>query len=174
MLYLLAAEGSPTTVQLVPLVTTLVVFVVAFLILKATVWPKITHGLDEREKKIRDEIQSAEDARQQANEALREYEASLATARQEAANMIANAKANAKAAAEELRQRNDADLAEMKKRVTRDIGAAKQAAINEIYAEATNLATAIAGKILQREISVQDQQHLVDESLRELHPTSEN
>jgi F-type H+-transporting ATPase subunit b len=167
---LLAAEGNPVAAELVPLVTTLVVFVVAFLILKASVWPKITHGLDERERKILGEISAAEEARQQANTALREYEESLAAARKEAAEMINSAKANAKAAADELRERNEAELADMKQRAARDIDAAKRAAIDEIHAEATTLAAAIAGKILQREISVDDQQRLIVESLRELQP----
>ena len=46
--------------------------------------------------------------------------------------------------------------------------AARQAAVNEIHAEASNLAAAIAGKILKREINAGDQQRLVEESLQEL------
>jgi len=169
---LLAAGENPVVPEMIPLITTIVIFGVAFFILKAKVWPKITQGLDERDHKIRSEIRAAEEAREQANAALREYEASLATARKEAADMIAAARTSAKAAAEELRQRNETDLADMKQRATRDITAAKEAAIGELHAEATALATAIAGKILQREISVEDQQRLIDESLRGLQPAN--
>ena len=82
--------------------------------------------------------------------------------------MIAKAKADAKSAGEELRRQNETELASMKQRATRDIESAKQAAITELHAEATVLATAIAGKILQREISASDQQNLVEETLEEL------
>ena len=99
---------------------------------------------------------------------MEEYEASLTTARQEAAEMINKAKADAKAVADALRSRNETELAEMKQRAHRDIETAKQAALVEIRGEAADLATVIAGKILQREISVDDQQRLVEESLKEL------
>ncbi len=151
-----------------PAVTTLVVFTVAFVILYIKVWPQIIKGLDDRQGKILEEIESAEKARRQANAALAEYKESLDAAKKEAANMINNARADAKATADELRRRNEVELAEMRERATRDITAAKQAAITELHGTAASLAASIAGKILQREINADDQRRLVDESLREL------
>lgn len=157
-----------------PGVTSLVVFLVAFGILYVKVWPMIVKGLDDREKKIRDEIASAEAARKQAEASQAEYHASLSKAREEANQMIAKARNDAKAVADELRTRNEADLAEMKNRATRDIEAAKQAAIGSLHAEAANLAVAIAGKILQREINPRDQQQLMEESIKELSKSRRN
>jgi F-type H+-transporting ATPase subunit b len=151
-----------------PGITALVVFAIAFAVLALKVWPQITKGLDDREKKIRDEIAAAEAAREQAKAALSEYQRNLAQARDEAAAMIAKAKNDAKAVADDLRTRNQAELVEMKTRATKEIESAKQAAIGAIYNEASNLAVSIAGKILQREINDRDQKHLVDESLKEL------
>ena len=82
--------------------------------------------------------------------------------------MIAKARADAKAVAAELRARNEADLAEMKRRATQDLQTAKRAAITELHAEAVTLAADIAAKILKRQITAEDQQRLVDESLEEL------
>ncbi len=168
MIVLAAGEANPVAVQLLPLLTTLVVFGIAFFILKSKVWPRIEAGLDERDRKIRAEIQAAEEAREKAAKALTEYEESLAAARHEAADMIARAKATAKQAGDDLRKRNEEDLADMKQRATREILAAKQTAIAEIHNEASSLAATIASKILQREISVDDQDRLVEESLKEL------
>ena len=151
-----------------PFVTSLVVFLTTFIILYVQVWPLITKGLDEREKKIRDAIAEADAAQASAEASLAEYQENLASARTEANEMIAKAKADAKSAGEELRRQNETELASMKQRATRDIESAKQAAITELHAEATVLATAIAGKILQREISASDQQNLVEETLEEL------
>ena len=151
-----------------PGVTALIVFLIAFAVLALKVWPTITKALDERDRKIRDEIESAEAAREQAKAALAEYQKSLASAREEANRMINQAKSDAKAAADEMRTRNQAELVEMKQRATREIESAKQAAIAEIYNEATNLGITIAGKILQREVSAPDQERMIDDSLREL------
>ncbi len=151
-----------------PGLTSLIVFLVAFGFLYLKVWPKILKGLEDRQNKIRQEIANAEQAREQANAALAEYEKELASARQEANQLIAKARDDAKAVATELRDRNEAELAEMKQRATRDLDTAKRAAITELHAEAATLAADIAGRILKREISAADQQRLVEESLGEL------
>ncbi len=157
-----------------PAVTALVVFLIAFGFLYVYVWPMIVKGLDEREKKIRDEIAAAEAAREQAKAALAEYQDSLARAREEAGQMIAKARADAKAVADELRSRNESELTDMKQRATKEIESAKQAAIGALHAEASNLAVSIAGKILQREINTRDQQMFVDESIKELAKAGSN
>ena len=168
-----AAEHGVESAELMaanwlPAVTALVVFLLAFGFLYMKVWPKIVQGLEDRENKIRREIESAEQAREQAKAALAEYERSLASAREEANAMIVKAKADAKAAGEQLRERNEAHLVEMKLRATRDIDSAKAAAIGELHTQATMLAADIAGKILAREITAEDQQRLINESLDEL------
>ena len=169
MFCLLAAESSnPLSVDLLPILTSIVVFLLFFALLKVAVWPKIIKGLDDREQKILHEIESAEEAREKAAAAQAEYEQSLVEARQEAASMIAQAKADAKATADELIARNQSELTEMKQKAAQDIEHAKQAAIGALHAEAGMLATAVATKILQREVSVSDQQRLVDEALAEL------
>ncbi len=173
MLTLLAAEDAVEHAEVLalnwlPAVTTLVVFLLAFGFLYVKVWPKIVGGLEQREAKIRQEIESAEAAREQAKAALAEYQRELSGARDEANQMITKAKTDAKAVAEQLRARNETELAQMRERVAREIDNAKRAALAELHGEAANLAAEIAGKILQREISSQDQQRLIDESLREL------
>lgn len=173
---LLAAEADTNQLfpKLMPLITSIVVFLIFFAILAKFVWPKILGALDDREKKILGEIESAEKAREQAKAAQAEYEQSLAEARREASEMIAKAKSDAKSAADELRSRNEAELAEMKQRATKDIHSAKLSAINELHAEAAALAAQIAGKILQREVTVEDQHRLVEESLKELGRVQQN
>ena len=156
------------TANWLPAATALAVFLLAFGFLAWKVWPPILKGLDAREKKIRDEIAAAESARKAAEAAQAQYQADIAKAQEAAHQMIAKAKADAKAVADELRARNETELSEMKTRATREIETAKQAAIGSLHAEASNLAVAIAGRILQREINPHDQQNLMDESIREL------
>ena len=89
-----AEHAELMSLNWLPAVTALVVFLAAFGFLYAKVWPKIIQGLDDRQGKIRKEIANAEKAREQANAALAEYESELANARQEASDMIARAKAD--------------------------------------------------------------------------------
>ena len=72
------------------------------------------------------------------------------------------------ALAAQLKSKNDAELSAMREKAKAEIESAKKQAIAEIYAESVNLATVMAGKILQREVTASDQQRLMDESLAEM------
>lgn len=159
----------PTAAQgIVPAIVSLVVFGLVFAVLAVKVWPTITKGLDDRANKIREEIAAAEAARKQAKDALEQYERSLADARAEAQKMLERTKAQQQALAEELKAKADAELNAMRERAKRDIDSAKRAALSEIYNQSATIATAIAAKILQREVNARDQERLVAESLNEL------
>jgi F-type H+-transporting ATPase subunit b len=172
MIHLLAEGAEHTEVMatgnIVPGIVALLVFLSAFAFLYLKVWPQITRGLDDRQQKILGEIEAAEEARRLADQALQNYERNLAEAKKEAADMIAKARSDAKAVAEELRARNESELTEMKERAKREIETAKRIAIVDLHQEAADLATSIAAKILRREITSNDQDRLVEESLREL------
>lgn len=159
----------PTTAQaIVPMLVSIGVFLVVFVILAVKVWPPIVKGLKDRENKIRSEIESAEQAQKQAREALAQYERNLAQARAEAQRMLDDAKTQQAAIAAELRAKSETELNAMREKAKRDIDQAKRAAVAEIHQHATDLAMNIAAKILQREIGPQDQRRLVTESLEEL------
>lgn len=155
-------------------VTALVVFALVFAVLAVKVWPTITKALDERASKIRSEIEAAELAQEQAKMALQQYEKSLAEARAEAQRMLDTAKSQQQVIAAELKSRADIEIAQMKDAARRDIEAAKRTAVAEIHEMTTDVATRIAGKILQREISAGDQQRLVRESLAEFQGVGQN
>lgn len=149
-------------------VATLVVFSLVFAILATKVWPLILGGLKDRENKIRDEIQSAESARQQAKDALEQYQKSLSDARAEASKMLESTRAQQAQLAADLRAKADVELSQMRERAMKDIATAKRAAVSEIYEHAGQIAATMAGKILRRNVNSDDTQRLVEESLQQL------
>ena len=164
------AEGASAAadVMLYPAIAAVVTFLVVFVILAKLVWPKILGGLEDRQIKIQGDIAQAEQSRAEAEKAKADFEAQLAEARKQAAETVAQAKADAQRVADELRAANDAELTQLRTKAMADIESAKSAAVAEIHAEAGALATAVASKILGREITVADQQQLVQESLAEM------
>ena len=165
---------APLKQGLPAMIASFLVFGVVYMVLKAKAWPLIAKGLDDRASKIRSEIEAAELAQQQAREALQQYGKSLAQARAEAQKMLDDAKLQQQAISADLKAKADVELGAMRERAKRDIDAAKRSAIAEIYTEASTMATAIAAKILQREIRPQDQQRLVDESLAQFQSVHNN
>ena len=153
-------------------VTALVMFCIVFGLLSTMVWPKIVKGLDERNEKIVGEIAAAEQARKQAKDALDEYEKNLAEARAESQRMIEETRAQQAQLASQLKANADAELAAMREKALAEIDAAKKQALGELYNESVNLASVMAGKILQRQVTVEDQQRLMDESIEEMKSVS--
>jgi len=170
MLHMIAAEGGagPVDVNWLSLVTTIVVFLLFFAVAATMVWPKILKGLDEREQKIRLEIESAEAARAEAADSLTRQEAELAEARKEAKATRDRAKAEAAAHAAELRAKAEAELDALRTQAHREIESAREAALKDISNHAAELATAAASRIIERELNAGDQQDLVEASLKEM------
>lgn len=165
----------PTIQQgIVPMIVTLVVFAVVFAVLAVKVWPAISNGLKEREDKIRNAIEEAELAQEQAKAALEQYERNLAQARAEAQKMLDDAKNQQQAIAAELKAKAEVELNGMREKAKRDIESAKAAAVIELNGYAATLATDMARKILKREVSGGDQQRLITESLAELQTSGRN
>jgi F-type H+-transporting ATPase subunit b len=166
----LAAEGgvNPLEFKVLSYGTAVVVTIGLFALLRVLVWPRIIAGLDERYAKIKGEIDAAEKARREAESAQRKFEEKLRQAQEEATRTIAEAQATARKVADELRAKNDTELADMKARALADIQSAREAAVKELNDHSVALAATMASKILRREVSAGDQSRLVSESLAEL------
>lgn len=158
-------------VDLVSAIVNLVVFLLLLAILAKFVWPPILRGLQQRDAKIRGDLENAERASREAAASLEQYKKQLADAQREAQRIIEESRTNAQRVAEQVREQAEAQAVQMRQRAEADIDAAKQQAISEIYAEAATLATQVAGQILRREVRAEDHRQLVDQSLRELATT---
>jgi len=165
---LLLAADDLVNLEVMISITSLAVFLIAFGFLYVKVWPVIIKGLDERNAKILGEIKAAEDARKQAKASQAEFEKRLGEAREEATRLIAQARSEAQRQAESLRSKMEQEMQERTQRATAEIEGAKRQAMLDVHAQTAALATAIASRILKREITATDQQRLVDESLRDL------
>jgi F-type H+-transporting ATPase subunit b len=176
MLHFLASEAVPNPVEVewLTLVTTVVVFLIFFGVTAVLVWPKILEGLDGRNQKILHDIERAEAAQAKAAEALREQEEALRAARIESATMLAKARSDAEDAARDMRTRAESELKSLREQAHREIDSARESAIKDISSHAATLSTAIAGRILNRTISVDDQRDLIDQTLREFAETTSN
>jgi F-type H+-transporting ATPase subunit b len=144
------------------------VFLTLLYVLKAKAWGPILQGLQDRENKIKGDLDQAEAAAREATEKLDQYNTQLAQAQAESARVIEQARNDAQRLASQLKDQAQTDIIAMRDRAQGEIAAAKEQAISDIYDQTATLATQVAGRILQREINVADQQQLVDESLAQL------
>lgn len=168
-----AAEAGPHPVTLVTpywgsAVWTIILFGLLVFVLGKWVWPHVQSSLDAREKKIRDDISSAEKANAEAQQTLDQYKKQLAEAHAEARKIIDQSRTDAEQLRARRLEETEQELGRLRQRATDDIEQAKEQAISDLYAQAGELATAVASKILQRQITEQDTRTLVEQSLGEL------
>jgi F-type H+-transporting ATPase subunit b len=147
---------------------TLIIFIGLVIVLGKFVWPQIVKGLDVREAKIREDIESAERANAAAQKTLDDYKAKLAEAHAEARKLIDQTRADADTLRQKMVAEAEAEAAHQRERAAAEIVQAKNQALQEIYTQAADIAVAVAGRILQRQIDAKDTQQLVDQSLSEL------
>ncbi len=150
------------------------VFLALLWILKSKAWGPILKGLQERENKIRDDLESAERSAKQAEQTLGEYRQQLTDANAEVKQIIDKGRADAQQLASQLKEQTQDEITRLRQRAEAEIASAKAQALGELYAEAATLATDVAGRILKRQIAETDQQQLVDEALAELGKASRN
>ena len=170
------AHGEPKvlSINVQEAIWNLVIFLLLLGLLGKFVWPSIRDGLKAREHKLRSDLAAAEKQRADADRMIADHEARLAEARKEAQAIVAESRTAAQKAGAAERQKAEAELASLKQSATRDIASAKEQALSEIYAQAAEMSTAIAGKILHREITPADQQQLIDQSLDQFKAKSAN
>ena len=144
------------------------VFAIFFTTLSLLVWPKILKALKAREDKQRGDLAAAEKANADAKASLAQYEQKLAEAHAEARKMLDQTRADAEQLRAKLKADTEAEMVKLRDQASADIDRARQAALQDLYAHSAELATAVAAKILQRQIDEADTQRLVDQSLNEL------
>ena len=150
------------------MIWTLVLFLFTMWVLSKVAFPRIQEALDKRAKTIADSIEAAERQRKESDELLEEYRGRLAEAREQADDIMARARKSADTAESEATAAGREKRDELVAQAQRDIEAAKTAAIGEIYAQAADLSTTIAEKILRRNLNADDQRELVKQSLEQL------
>jgi len=165
-----AAEAEKTVFdgKIYQSIAAILIFLTLFVVLYKFAWSRILTGLQERERKIREDLAEAERAATQAQETLREYNQQLAAAHEESRRVIEQGRAEAEKIAAQVQARAQRDLERARDRAGQEIRAAREEAVASLYAETGALATAVAGRILAREIRPEDQQALIEQSLEEL------
>lgn len=129
-----------------------ITFIVLLLLMSRVALPAIASVLNEREKRIHQDLSRAEKLKVEADEAQAGWQKALAAARARARDDMREA-ANAFAAETAKREAAFAEgLAKRMREVERNIAAAKARALVELPAVAADLAGAVVGKIAGLEI----------------------
>lgn len=147
---------------------TFVVFLVLLAILGKFAWPAIMKALEARERHILDQIASAEARHEDAKRLLAEHEAKLAAAAGEVREMLEEARRDADQARRKIESDGQKAAKEELDRALREIGRARDAALQELAISCANVAVDLARGVVRQEISAERQKQLVRDALGKL------
>lgn len=147
---------------------TLVIFGGVLFVLGKYAWGPILSNLQQREEFIRDSLEKAKQDRDAAEARLKEYEERLNTARAEATAIVDEGRRDAEVVRERIEKEAQAEAERMLQRAKREIVIAKETAVKEIYTVSGGLAIDIASRIVARELTAQDHQRLIEDSITEM------
>ena len=155
---------SLVTVNPVTLIAQICNLFIQLLIVKIFFLDKIKAVLDKRRETADKQIADAEAAKSEAAAIKQTYEENMRQAKTKADDMILSAQKTAAQRSEEIISQAQKQAAQIKT----DIEMEKKKAINEAKDEISNLAMAIAGKVVGRELNDADQDGMIDRFIEEL------
>ncbi len=147
---------------------TIITFIILVLLLWKTAWKPVIEALDSRAEKIRNDLETAEKNRLEAEKLLGEHKEMMDNARSEAARIISEGKSEADRLKDEILEKANADAQNFSEKAKREIEVAKDKALLEIKDEVVSLSTEIASKIISRNLNPDDQKDLVEKALNKM------
>ena len=146
------------------LLNTLTIFFVG----KKYLFGPVMKIIESRQKEIDDMYESAGKAEADAKTMQEEYQQKLTEAGQTSDRLVKEAVARGQAREEEIIRQAHAEADAIREKAAADIAQEKKKAINEAKDEISVIAMAIAGKVVGRSITEQDNAQLVDQFIDEL------
>lgn len=141
---------------------TLLNFLAVFFVAKHFLIGPVMKIIQDRQKEIDDLYSDANAAKADAEAMQSEYQAKLNDAQATSERIVKEAVSRGQAREEEILRQANAEASAIMDKATADIAMEKKKAINDAKDEISDLALAIAGKVVGRELNAADQRDLVD------------
>ena len=150
------------------MIWTLIAFGITFFVLRRYAFGPIQKAIDTRRERIRESIDEADRAREEARKLLEEHRRLVGQAKREADGILAEARKIADAQRERVREETEADRQRRLEETKRQIEAETVRALEQIRAEVAELTlvatTKVTGKVLDRD----DHRRLIEDAIGEL------
>lgn len=150
---------------------TAVSFAIFVFIMVRFILPPFLKILDERQKKIVEDIRGSDEDRKKAAQELAEVKKQALAARHETEKLIQDSRLEADRERRMLIEEARAEVKRLLNQTSRELANERLKAAHAWQKETTGLALQIATKIIQRSLTPQDQARLLEESLAEVEKT---
>jgi F-type H+-transporting ATPase subunit b len=147
---------------------TILTFLVLLTLLAKFAWGPLLKALESRQETIRKSLDDAQKAKEELERLQQESAQIVRQARVEADAIISQSRTDAAQLRAEMRAKAKEDADGIIKNAERQIQLETTRAIQQIRHEAIDLSVEIASKIIQRNLSKEDNEKLIEEALRQV------
>jgi len=162
--------ASNPLIKVIPglMIWTLVSFGITLFVLKRYAFGPIQKLIDERRERIRQSVEEADNAREEARALLEEHRRLIGQAKSDAEGILTEARKVADSQRERMREETEEDRKRRLEETARQIDQATQQALEQIKQEVASLSLQAAEKITRKTLTTDDQKRLIDEALAEI------
>lgn len=124
--------------------------------------------LENRKQTIKDSFDHAADTNKRADEKMDEYSKRISNVEREGREIIKNAKIKAESQASDIIDEANAKAADMKLHAEKEVERQKAKALSEMKAQVAAMALLAAEKILEKDLEIEGQEHLIDNIIEQV------
>jgi len=146
---------------------TILTFLVLLGLLTKFAWKPLLAILDRREEIIRQSLDDAEKAKHELQRLQQESKEILSKARVEAQSILAKTRSEAEKLKGEIRQKAKAQADSILRDAEKQIQVETEKAIAMLKSDVVDLSLVVASKLIKRNLSKEDNQSLIEESLKQ-------
>ena len=147
---------------------TIITFLVLLALLAKFAWRPLLLALDSRQALIRKALDDARQAKEELERLNLESAQIINRARVEAEAVITQSRSDGDRLREEIRAKARTEADHIVKNAERQIQLETSRALEQIRREAVDLSVMIASKIIQRNLTKEDNERLIDEALKQV------
>jgi F-type H+-transporting ATPase subunit b len=147
---------------------TIITFLLVLVILWKTAWKPILKALDDRANFVVDNIEKAKKEREEADKLYERYKSLIKEAEHKREEILGMAKREAEEIRKTMIDKAREDAQKEKEKAITEIEYAKNTALTEIKSEAVHLAISLAEEILKKNITIDEQDALIEETLKKM------
>jgi F-type H+-transporting ATPase subunit b len=147
---------------------TIVTFLVLVAALAKFAWRPLLEALERRQSAIKKSLDDAQQAKQELERLHVESQKILTEARVQADQILSQTRSDANRVRDELKQKAQAEAAGILKNAERQIEMETARALQQIRSEAVDISVAIASKLLERNVSREDNERLIEETFKQI------
>ena len=147
---------------------TIITFLVLLALLAKFAWRPLLEALETRQNAIRKALDDAQRATQELERLNLESAQIINRARVDAEAIVSQSRSDGDRLREEIKQKARAEADHIVKGAERQIQLETSRALEQIRREAVDLSVMIASKIIQRNLSKEDNERLIEEALKQV------